>query len=609
MPTLTKGDFDYLKGKIFEDKDYHEKEFLQRINPDIIDAYFEGDPDSEYKSDIATISRLTQNRLFPITSTLLPTFYPTNMKFICSPKPGTTDLDAKITASAMNYYWGQMLAERENRLAIMSAWMYGFGVTKQGWRTSFKKPEEVKVNDEQGEGLFSGLKKGVDKLLGKSPAVEEIETPEYIENEGPFLNFVNPKKIFLDKNEPFGRGKCITEHIPKSLYDLRTQGLYSLSEDFINKYKRSGKDEKSINIDLYEHWYWLNNAMYLFVYADGWHQPLRFEKIINQSEGFPYRMLGLNTQVNRTYPISHMKVAQRQQRFSDYIMTLQKEAIEKYKDITVWDGNAFDPKEKDAIRANKIGTNVFTKDGRPPGGTIANVNSVGIPKDLFNVQALLDQNIKEILSVVGARQSGESKTETLGQEKIADYGNELRSMGLEEQIHLFLISQARKLHQDLRQFATMPVMLQISGLNIQDPNTQQLMPEQSVKFGNGEKLLREVIPADLDIDIDVSESMRRDLPVMRKQLMEYVTQVIMPMMPLISQQGKVFDAVKFVTNMGKNFESLSNPEQYFMDLPKQPIMPMGMPLPGQGAPPVIPPGVPTTESIGQSAQSIPGGRI
>jgi hypothetical protein len=602
MPNLTKGEFDYLKNKIFDDKDFHEKEFLQRIDPDIIDAYFEGDPDSEYKQATPTVNRLTQNRLFPVTATLLTTFYPSNLKFICTPKAGGDELDAKISASAMNYYWKQMQAEQENQLAIMSAWMYGFGAVKQGWRTAFKKTEEVKVGGEK-EGLFESIKKNTSRLLGRTPAVEEVETPEYIESEGPFLNFVNSKKLFLDKNEPFGRGKCVTEHIPKNLYDLRTQGLYPLSQDFISKFKRGGKDEKEINIDLYEHWYWLQGSLYLFVYVDGWHQPLRFEKVINQSEGFPYRFLGMNIQVNRTYPISHMKVAQRQQRFSDYIMTLQKEAIEKFKDITVWNGSAFDAKEKDAIRANKIGTNVFTDKGIPPSSVSATINSVGVPKELFAVNDKLDMNIKEILSVVGARQSGESEFETASQEKIADYGNQLRSLGLEEQIHKFLINQARKLHQDLKQFATMPVLLEVSGLNIKDPQTQMMITQKAIQFQPGE--LRNRIPAELDIDIDVSESMRRDLPVIRKQMMEYVTQVIMPLMPAIVQQGKTFDAVKFVTDMGKNFETLSNPEQYFVDLPSQPMMPpVGPGMPPGG--PNLPPGIPEEGAIQEGAQSVGG---
>ena len=44
---ITQADFKYYCNKLRKDKGVHEKEFLTRINPDLIDRYIEGDPDNE----------------------------------------------------------------------------------------------------------------------------------------------------------------------------------------------------------------------------------------------------------------------------------------------------------------------------------------------------------------------------------------------------------------------------------------------------------------------------------------------------------------------------------------------------------------------------------
>jgi hypothetical protein len=137
--------------------------------------------------------------------------------------------------------------------------------------------------------------------------------------------------------------------------------------------------------------------------------------------------------------------------------------------------------------------------------------------------------------------------------------------------------------------------------------TGQLVTDKWVEFGtpNSPQTLREIIPAELDIDIDVTEVMRNDLAVVRKQKMEFVSQVVMPLMPLINQQGKQFNAVEFVKDAAKDFETLSNPEKYFLDI-QMPIMP-GMPIAPGGVPPVpgaLPQGIPNPQSIQEGAEEV-----
>jgi hypothetical protein len=229
---------------------------------------------------------------------------------------------------------------------------------------------------------------------------------------------------------------------------------------------------------------------------------------------------------------------------------------------------------------------------------------------MFALSQKLEDNIREILTVVGARASGNSKEETLGQEQIADYGNQLRSMGLQDCIKDFMKAQAKKLLQDIKQFATAPIILKVTGMNIQDPKTGELVTDKWVEFAtpNSPKMLKEVIPADLDIEVDITEWARRDIAVVRKQLNEFVSQVVMPMKDLLMAQGKVFNAVEFIKDAAKNYETLQNPEKYFIDMPQPASLPPDG-APGGGGVPPSPgaPGIPSPEKIATAANAVRNG--
>jgi len=291
---------------------------------------------------------MTQNRLFPTTATLLPQLSVYRTKFVLNSKFDDSQavLNTKITEAAVNYYWQQMQAEQENQRTIMASWLYGYAAVKQGYFTQYKKSYEPKKGILD---LLGKTKNVVNQMMGKHN-IEMEENPEYIEDEGPFLYYVSPRNLILDCSKPFNKGTIIHEKIPnKSLYDIKKSGLYQLPDAFYQRYSR-GLNLRESSINLYETWLWEKDYIYLCVTCDLWEKPLRSEKIPYMSEGLPYRCLTFNKQVDVTYPVSHMKVAQRQQTLNDYNLNLQRESIEKFKDITLWNGDAFDSKE--SLNAN-----------------------------------------------------------------------------------------------------------------------------------------------------------------------------------------------------------------------------------------------------------------
>lgn len=579
MASITQGDFKYYKDKLKKDKAKHEHEFIERINPDMIDRYFEGDPDDERQlhNGEQFVDRISLNNLFPTTATLVSQFYPQNPVFIPIPKRPQDEYKAKIASAALNYYYNQMGALEENQKAIISAWMYGIGVTKQGWCSYFSEPEPAKTTNNSKMGKLL-------KRFSRNPEMEKKESREYIIKEGPFLEYVNPKNIYLDSENPFGKWRVFHQYIPKSLYEVRTSNLYDISDDFVARFKKN-KDEREVMLELYESWYWLKDGLYVLVSVDGWNQPLRWEKAPYAAEGFPFKVLSLTTQVNKLYPIPHMKVAQRLSRLNDYILTLQKKHIEKHKNITVFDGDAFEKDDKERIKRNEIGLNVFAK---KPGVAAQHVGGNTIPKDMFGIQEIIQNNIKEILTVIGLRAGGMESEKTLGQDQIKEYGNQLRASAMQDKISEFLKSQGKKLLQDLKQFATAPVMFEITGLDLRDPQTGEMVTDSWVEFATDRhpEYLSEVLPKELDLDIDVSNSLSRNLPVQRKQALEFA-QIAMQFAPLLAQQGKSFNAYRYLKKVAESFESFDNVEQFFDDLQQ----PMGMgvePVPGSMPAPEAP---------------------
>jgi hypothetical protein len=74
----------------------------------------------------------------------------------------------------------------------------------------------------------------------------------------------------------------------------------------------------------------------------------------------------------------------------------------------------------------------------------------------------------------------------------------------------------------------MPAMFKVSGLNIKDPQTGQYTREQIIEFGteNSPQLLKDIIPQDLDMDVDVGEGMSQDKSVVRKQMMQEMPETL-----------------------------------------------------------------------------------
>jgi hypothetical protein len=172
-------------------------------------------------------------------------------------------------------------------------------------------------------------------------------------------------------------------------------------------------------------------------------------------------------------------------------------------------------------------------------------------------------------------------------------------MGMQESINEFLVAQGRKLLQDLKQFATAPVLLKVTGLNKRDPQTGQMITETWADFSAmGEGDLKDAIQGEFDIEVDISQTQRKDVVVIRQQLMQVLALIGRPnLQQALQMEGKKLRISDLITDILKTFDALANSEKYVEDLPAG-----GMNIPftqgGEGMPNINIPG-------GMAGQGLP----
>ncbi len=594
MSNITRGDFDFFRKQLREDRSIHEKMYIQRIEPHKILAYYEGTriPGDLKNSHIATtqqaigendeldLSRIALNKIFPATNTVATTLYPSNPGFTAGAKREQDEFKANIAQASMNYYFEEMNALEVNQRAIINAWLFGFGVVKQGWRTVFKRKSEVSLIPGDAKNKVPTLRDrlGITSEKPSSVNVETDNDDEFVALSEPFIYSVPTSDILLDGSQPFDKGKRITHHIRRSLYDVKKSGMYDTSDAFMEKFGTK-RDEREVMLDLWEKWVLLPGGWHILTMVDGpageWKQPLRWDKSPYLSEGNAFKLLRLNLEPDMTYPISHMAAGQRIHRQSDYILSLQLKHIRKHRSLDLFYEKALDTQTKNAIKKNEIGGYGFSSKPLAE-GIHTHVGGNTIPKDLFAMQAIVLDNLQEILSVSGARaESGTKKGQdpTATRDKIAEFGNQLRTQTMQDQVNLFLKKQGIKLLQDIKQFATSPVLFKVTGLNMTNPETGKNVTEEWVEFAteNNPPALKEAIQGDFDIKIDATNLARRDTGLIRQQMEQMLGLMGNPVfVQLLQSEGTQFNFTEFLKDLFGNFETISNPNKYFNQTDEEP---------------------------------------
>ena len=551
----SRGEIDYLKRHLSDARSHQEKEFLNKIDIDLYKAYYEGtDFKKEAVSQITSEdSYISLNKVYPATNRVIPTLYWQNPKIMFSPKKGTSDFSAKILTATINYDYKEMRIKQENQQVILDAWYSGFGACKIGYQTAFAYKEPGKAKPDKEEKII-----------------------DYIEYEGPFVRRVKPTDIFRDSKQPAGKDRIIWIHYKRSLEDITNSDVYEYDSDFITRFKV--KDAREVELDIYEGWIRTQKGLYIVAMCESYTKPIRYELSSWKGDGFPICFLSFADLNDEYYPPSPMKVASKQAKQINYLTTLQFNVVNKFRNQTGINVMALTEEGKKAVDDNKLGGIVKFK--VPVGGNMAPISSAPIPADLFNLQQIMQDSLQECLTVSGLRMGSAEGEQTLGQDQIKDFGNQLGLSGMTGKVKDYVIEQAQKLSQMRKQYSTAPSLVPIVGLDLKNPATGQLITDEWLEFGtaNNPVTLKQAIAGDYDTDVDIKSAQKPD-DALKMKLFENVANILRTpeyQMALTQSGGKI-DWIKLTKEwLGVYKEYISNADSFVIEMSDEEKQQMAM---------------------------------
>lgn len=539
-------DFTFYRNYAKKMMDCHESEFVKTIDCELMRAYYRGRNSRQDKADINSdtdqlgfYSRrehfLTYSRIFQASNTILPNLYYQNPSPIVLARKDSTEDDAALMTAVIKYYMKLNEAKRKNQEAILNAWFFGLGWKKHGYHTSFLPQKDIKGEPESknidtiGGKVMQMVGQGMKSLLGVPP--DNLETPDgntQPDYETMFNDVESPMNIMLDHKADLYNGKAILHRVKRTLYDLECFGSYDpkiIAEIYEKMKYNSGTrlDSREIELDLNELHTKQRNGTWITTWVDQFPKAMKYDRSTYQGKTFQFTPIMFTNEPGVRYPISHMKVATQIQEHLDYLATLYVRIVDRVRNMTFINEKDLAPGSKKAIQDNLLGGIVFTN--KPlNAGSFANVNSSGVTTDIPNLMSVLQQNITEIMGTDEQIVAGASKNKTLGQDKLANIGTQIRESGMLDRVRDFMIAQFEKEGQIIKEYSNAELHFQITGKDYSNPQTGQKVEEKWVEFMTQTNPLglKQYLQGEFEFDCNIQEAPKPDSQSIQKECTEAI---------------------------------------------------------------------------------------
>lgn len=588
LKDLTAGDFKFYKDYAGKMIDCWEREFIRKVDPDLIRAFYRGlnkKENEDYKNDFRNpVSRrehyLTYSRIFQGTNTILPNLYYQNPRVIATPLRNTDDNSAALMSAVLNYYMRETHQKEENQEAVLNAWFFGIGWKKIGYQTFFMpRDSDPETQIEPKSGMIDMIKGGVQSILGRVPDnVQAKERPDIVDFETLVNSSESPLNIMVDHKASLRSGKAKLHRLKRTLYELKNFGggyddkVMAAIEEKLTKKGSTRLDDREVECNLNELHIQQRNGIWMLTWIDEYDkEPMRYEKSEVEDA---FESLVFTNEPGVRYPTSHMKVATQVQEHIDYLATLGIRIMDKLRNQLLINKGDLAPGQQQALERNKIGGIVLTN--KPINqGTFAQLQSAAMSNDIPVFMQLFQQNVTEIMGTDEQIVAGNSKNKTLGQDKLANIGTQIRESGMLDKVHDWMIRQKRKEATLIKMYSNAELHVQITGKDYSDPQTGQQVEDQWVSFMTPQNplgLKHYVGQSNFDIDINIYEAVKPDNTIIRQQYMELIQVAVNPeaQQALLSDNkrikvGKLFDKV-----IG-TFDAVGNTDEFIEDLNPQQV--------------------------------------
>jgi len=556
MPKLTRKDFDFYKGWIAESGKEHAMMMENHVPDSIMDAY-EGRITERGFTGAKVVGNMPEDYLFIAANTVVPTlFYQVPRPLIRGKREDLKYSAAVIDGLARAYFTDKW--KKEIQACIIDGFLaYPFAVMKTGYNSRRGKLEPK-----------TSLLTGQTKTNTDSKSMEASE--EYLKFENPFIERVSPRFTYLDHTKEFGKGLKVTFQYERNLQEIIDSNLYSLDSNFLNYFKSRTGDNRKVKLKLFEHWCMINGYAWKLVYTDEWQEELYWGK--TEYKELPYVPMRFNDLGDRLYTVSHGYLAYEAQKELDYQNHIWKEHIDKTRRQHLIDQNILTEDGDKVLKANII--DGIVKCNKPPAGFYQQITSQPMGKDAYAGIENIRNYLKLLLSTSGGR-GGETEAEFAYTEKQQAVGDFMRTSGLQDTIRDFVREILRKEVSYLVKFGDPEVTIQITGKDVKDPNTGQLITGKELVIGgeNGFNLQEEIVgdvETDYIYDVDITSASRPDFAIMRKQMGEALAVITSPVIDAkLAQEGKKFEVGEFVQDFLNTFDTLVDPQKYVRDLTEE----------------------------------------
>jgi len=578
MARISRKDLDYHQGTVKDDKFKHHRDMMNVNMPQKVLASYEGfiglqydnmnvdSQDSELVGHghatvdhpgVKDAGKIWENYLAISVNRITPSlYYQVPMPNITS-KPTGSPYSAEVLNGLTRQFFDNK-AKVENQKCILDAFLpYGYGVMKIGYNS------RVGVLDNQRASIFTGK---TAKVKGQNIDMET--SAEYVKYERPFYERQSPAKTFLDCTKGFNLGQRITFKYDRTLQELKDSNLYSLDSNFLQFFGSKTNDDRSIMINLTEHWFMQDGAAWKIVWVEEWPEAIYYDK--TPYPWLPVSLLRFNNTPDRLYTRSQGSQGADAQEELQYLNELWKNHIDKHKKMNFVNTSGLTENGRKTFLKGEI--EALVECSQNPASLIAQFTSQPMSSDVYNNISNVRSYLTQLLSVGGAV-SGDVSAEKATQERAIQFGNYLSTSGMTDSIRDFNNDQLKKSMTTLIKWGEPSVTVSITKQDIIDPFTGMMVTGQDLAIGGNEGVpLKEQIIGDVDrdynYDIDMASSARPDYAVVRKQLMEY-GEFLKGLLQGLVAEGKKVNWGSLAKKVGKTFTEIPNAGEIVQDMTEE----------------------------------------
>lgn len=476
---------------------------------------------------------ITVNLTFPLIRNQVGFFYYRDPKMFVKPRDERSELTAPIVESALNYFWAECNARRQQRFRIYDTLIFGHSVGEIGW-------------------CF-------ETSVVKRPTPERIRYDEYIRKDYPYIRRISPLRFGFDPKaemDPITESEFVFKEFFRSVDDVKRDPRYSntkaleahLSTNDEEK-NRYGEDILKL-LEIHD-----RKHMKLLVFAQGFDRPLLdidhpYEDIL---EGHNFEWLQFNHVPDEPYGISQVALMEDQQhelnRTRTQMFTHRRRVSNRR---YLYDEGA-------------IGDDAISKLENAEGGSMIPVGDINrikpledarLSMDIPLIESVIKQDIRELTGQPAAQfgvidNQARSATEMGQIASAADLRNADNLTLVEEDTR----NCARKMVQVIKAFADRELIIKITG----------------PKGAFWHKVTRDQIQGEYDTTIDPGSTTKESDPVRRKQATDLLA--VVSKIPGANVREALMDVLKVY--------EVPRPERYW---PAAPEVPANSPPLQPGAP-------------------------